>query len=190
MLIRSENGRRVSDMRGVLFLLGASVLTLALDATGCSPHALPESPPKERVMSQLSLPDLVRNLAERVAFARESPLDIARSFGTIESENSSWITAIPSDQRLKHVITTIRPDSSLLGNVELVLAVPGSITAAELAAFWGAPGIPPSLAITRTTLIFYPPAPPDAPFRAIVTIVTDGDETGPALSVQVIRDIK
>lgn len=54
---------------------------------------------------------------------------------------------------------------------------------------WGPPAIPPSFAVTRTSLAFSPPPPPGAAFRSVVTVVTDGDEKGPVLWVQVIRDI-
>ena len=170
--------------------VGLILVLASASAAGLSCSSLSGSLPRERQMNQESLPDLVRHLADRVAFALESPAELARLFGVVETENSSWISVVPSDPRFKQVLVTLRPDTGLLGNVELILAEPGSIRSQELAAVWGPPRIPPGLAIGRTTLIFYPPFPPGAPYRAIVTIQTDGDEEGPALSVQVIRDIQ
>lgn len=165
----------------ILGLVSASVAVLS-----CASHSGRLA--RERKMNRESLPDLVRNLADRVAFALEPPAELARLFGVVETENSSWISVVPSDPRFRQVLVTMRPDTGLLGNVELILAEPGSIRSEELAALWGPPRIPPGLAIGRTTLIFYPPFPPGAPYRAIVTIQTDGDEDGPGISVQVIRD--
>lgn len=135
------------------------------------------------------LPELVRQLAERIALTPETPLEVAASLGTIAGEHSSWIDVTPSDPRFSSITVSLRSWGDPLGNVQLNLTLPGSLTTSELAALWGPPAIPPSFAVTRTSLAFSPPPPPAAAFRSVVTVVTDGDEKGPVLWVQVIRDI-
>jgi hypothetical protein len=82
-----------------------------------------------------------------------------------------------------------RHGTGALNDVELQLAVPGSVRPEELEALWGAPGRPPALAIETRTLVFRPAPLAGARFRATVTMTLDGDEAGPATWIKVIRDV-
>ena len=142
-------------------------------------------------MSSQTLLETVRSLVftvATVATSQETPLEIAKSFGEVESASRSAIYVKPSDPRLKRVIVVRHPASGDTGSVQLQLAVPGSLTAKELEALWGPAQHPPALAIETRTLIFRPPLPDGARFRATVTLIVDGLETGPTLWVYVIRD--
>jgi hypothetical protein len=143
----------------------------------------------ENAKESPALPEMILRLAATVATSHESPLEIAKRFGEVESDASSAVYVKPSDSRLKRVIVVRHPVTGDTGSVQLQLAVPGSITAAELEALWGPPQHPPALAIETRTLIFRPPLPEGARFRPTVTLIVDGLEDGPALWVNVIRDI-
>jgi hypothetical protein len=139
-------------------------------------------------MAAVTLPALIRDLVETVALSSASPLEIARRLGEVETDSAGGVYVRPGDPRLKKVIAVKRHGTGELNDVELQLAVPGSVTVAELEAMWGSPQHPPPLAIETRTLIFRPPLREGARFRATVTLTLDGDETGPATWVKVIRD--
>jgi hypothetical protein len=144
-----------------------------------APEASPAAP---------SLPELIRRLTEIIATSPESPLEIARRFGDVESDSAGGVYVKPWDTRLERVIVVKRHGTGETNDVELQLAAPGSVTVAELEALWGPAQHPPPLALETRTLIFRPPLPEEARFRPTVTLIVDGNETGPALWVKVIRD--
>ena len=136
-----------------------------------------------------TLPELIRGLAETVAASSESPREIARRFGEVETDSAIGVYVRPSDPRLKRVIAVKRHGTADLNDVELQLAVPGSVTVAELEALWGAPSRPPALAIGTRSLTFRPPLREGARFGVRVSLILEGDETGPATRVKVMRDV-
>ena len=138
--------------------------------------------------ASVTLAELIRGLVETVAISSDLPLEIARRFGEVETDSAGGVYVRPRDPRLKKVIVVKRPGTGELNDVELQLAVPGSVTVAELEALWGPPQHPPALAIETRTVIFRPPLGEGARFRASVTLTLDGDETGPATWVKVIRE--
>lgn len=136
-----------------------------------------------------SLPEVVARLVETVASSSATPLAIARSFGEVESDSEGGVYVKPSDARLSRVIAVKRHATGELNDVQLQLAVPGALSAAELERLWGEPGRPPMLSIGETKLVFRPGAPEGSRFRAIVALTLDGDETGPVTWIDVIRDV-
>ena len=142
---------------------------------------------KAPATASLTLPDLVRHLVEVIATSPDSPLEIAKAFGEVETDGGGAVYVKPSDPRLKRVIVV--KDSRIGGtnDVELQLAVPGSVTVAEIEALWGPPQHPPALALETRSVIFRPPLPAGATFLPTVTMTLEGDENGPAVWVAVIR---
>jgi hypothetical protein len=138
--------------------------------------------------SPVPLADLVAQLVETVAASSTSPLEIARTFGEVESDSEGAVYVKPADGRLRRVLVVKKHASGALNDVQLQLASPGSLRAAELERLWGAPGRPALLAIGETKLVFRPPAPAGARYRATVALTLEGDETGPVTWVDVIRD--
>ena len=138
--------------------------------------------------ASLTLPDLIRHLVEVIATSPDSSLEIARAFGEVESDGGGAVYVKPSDPRLKRIIVV--KDSRIGGtnDVELQLAVPGSVTVAEIEALWGPAQHPPPLALETRSVIFRPPLPEGARFLPTVTMTLEGDENGPATWVAVIRD--
>ena len=136
------------------------------------------------------LPELVRALVSTVAGAAESPLEVGRRFGTVESDSEGGVYVKPADSRLRRVIVVRKRDTGELNDVQIQLAEPGALSASELVALWGAPGRPPTLAVGESKLVFRPPAPAGAPYRATVALTLDGDENGPVTWVDVIRDVR
>lgn len=132
---------------------------------------------------------VVRELAETVAASPGPPLELARSFGEVETDSEGAVYVKPSDPRLKRVVVVKRRETGELNDVELALATPGSLAVSELEALWGPPSLPPPLAIETRSLVFRPAAPAGARFRATVVLVADGDESGPVLEVKVVRDL-
>lgn len=152
------------------------------------PPVVVEVTVRAAVAGPATLVELVVRLAETVASPSATPLAIARSFGEIESDSESGVDVTPSDPRLARVTVVKRHASGELNDVQLRLAVPGALAAAELERLWGPPTRPPLLAIGETKLVFHPQAPEGARFRAVVSLTLDGDEAGPVTSVDVIRD--
>jgi hypothetical protein len=140
-------------------------------------------------MDSPTLPEVIRLLTLTIATSRETPVEIARQFGEIETDSAAAVYVRPSDPRLKNVIVAKHPETGDIGSVQLSLAVPGSITEAELEALWGPAQHPPSFAVVTSTLIFRPSLPEGARFRPTVVLIVEGDEKGPALWAYVIRDI-
>lgn len=137
--------------------------------------------------ASLALPDLIRHLVEVIATSPDSPLEIARTFGQVETDAGGAVYVKPSDPRLKRVIVGKNPRIGGTNDVELQLAVPGSVTVAEIEALWGPPQHPPPLALETRSVIFRPPLPEGARFLPTVTMTLEGDENGPAVWVSVIR---
>ena len=150
--------------------------TVVLEVTVRSPRA------------EVPLATLVRDLVATVAGSPASPLEIARRLGEVESDSEGGVYVRPADSRLKRAIVVKRRETGGLNDVQLQLATPGALRAAELEALWGEPARPPQLAIGETKLVFRPPVPAGAPYRATVSLTVDGDESGPVTWVDVIRD--
>jgi hypothetical protein len=107
----------------------------------------------------------------------------------VESESEGGIYVRPADPRLRKAIVVKRHETGGLNDVQLQLATPGALQAAELEALWGEPGRPPQLAIGETKLVFRPPVPAGARHRATVSLTLEGDESGPVTWIDVIRDV-
>lgn len=135
-----------------------------------------------------TLPELIRNLVEVIATSPDSPLEIAKRFGEVETDSGGPIYVKPSDPRLKRVIVARNPRIGGTNHVELQLAVPGSVTVAEIEALWGPAQHPPPLSLETTSVIFRPPLPEGARFLPTVTMTLQEDANGPAIWVAVIRD--
>ena len=135
-----------------------------------------------------TLPELIRNLVEVIATSPDSPLEIAKRFGEVETDTGGPIYVKPSDPRLKRVIVARNPRIGGTNHVELQLAVPGSVTVAEIEALWGLAQHPPPLSLETRSVIFRPPLPEGARFLPTVTMTLQGDANGPAIWVAVIRD--
>jgi hypothetical protein len=135
-----------------------------------------------------TLPELIRHLVEVIATSPDSTLEIAKGFGEVETDAGGPIYVKPSDPRLKRVIVARNPRIGGTNHVELQLAVPGSVTVAEIEALWGPAQHPPPLSLETRSVIFRPPLPEGARFLPTVTMTLDGDENGPAIWVAVIRD--
>ncbi len=135
-----------------------------------------------------TLPELIRNLVEVIATSPDSPLELAKSFGEVETDSGGTVYVKPSDPRLKRVIVGKNPRSGGTNHVELQLAVPGSVTVAEIEALWGPAQHPPPLSPETRSVIFRPPSPEGATYLATVTMTLQGDANGPAIWVAVIRD--
>ncbi len=138
--------------------------------------------------ASLTLPDLIRHLVEVIATSPDSSLEIARTFGEVETDAGGAVYVKPSDPRLKRVIVGKNPRIAGTNHIELQLAVPGSVTVAEIEALWGPAQHPPPLALETRSVIFRPPLPEGARFLPTVTMTLQGDENGPAVWVAVIRD--
>lgn len=138
--------------------------------------------------ASLTLPELIRHLVGVIATSPDSPLEIAKAFGEVETDGGGAVYVKPSDPRLKRVIVV--KDSRIGGtnDVELQLAVPGSVTVAQIEALWGPAHHPPSLSLETRSVIFRPPLPDGARFLPTVTMTLQGDRNGPATWVAVIRD--
>ena len=135
-----------------------------------------------------SLPEVIRHLVEVIATSPDSTLEIAKRLGEVESDTGGAVCVKPSDPRLKRVIVGRNPRSGGTNHVELQLAVPGSVTVAEIEALWGRAQHPPPLSLETKSVIFRPPLPEGARFLPTVTMTLEGDENGPATWVAVIRD--
>jgi len=138
--------------------------------------------------SSPSLAGLVEQLAATVATSAATPVELARLLGEVESDSAGGVYVKPGDPRLARVIVVKKHASGALNDVQLQLATPGALTAAELERLWGPPSRPPLLAVGETKLVFRPPAPHGARYRAVVSLTLDGDEKGPVTWVDVIRD--
>ncbi len=138
--------------------------------------------------ASLTLPDLIRHLVEVIATSPDSPLEIARGLGEVETDAVGAVYVKPSDPRLKRAIVGRNPRLGGTNHVELQLAVPGSVTVDQIEALWGSAQRPPSLSLETRSVIFRPPLPEGARFLATVTMTLEGDENGPAIWVAVIRD--
>lgn len=134
------------------------------------------------------LTGVVARLVETVASPSPSPLEVGRAFGEVESDSEGAVYVKPRDPRLKRVVVVKKHGTGELNDVQLQLASPGSLRVAELERLWGAPARPPLLAVGETKLLFRPPVPAGAGFRATVALTLEGDETGPVTWVDVIRD--
>lgn len=138
--------------------------------------------------ASLTLPDLVRHLVDVIATSPDSPLEIAKGFGEVETDAPGAVYVKPSDPRLKRVIVARNPRTGGTNHVELQLSVPGSVTVAQIEALWGPAQHPPPLSLETRSVIFRPPLPAGATFLPTVTMTLEGDEKGPAIWVAVIRD--
>jgi hypothetical protein len=135
-----------------------------------------------------TLPELIRHLVEVIATSPDSPLEIAKRFGEVETDAGGAVYVKPSDPRLKRVIVGRNPRIGGTNDVQLQLAVPGSVTVAEIEALWGRAQHPPPLSLETRSVIFRPPLPEGARFLPTVTMTLEGDENGPATWVGVLRD--
>lgn len=151
-------------------------VTVAVARTNATPTA------------SLTLRELIRDLVEVIATSPDSPLEIAKRFGEIETDAAGAVYVTPSDPRLKRVIVGKNPRIGGTNDVQLQLAVPGSVTVAEVEALWGPAQHPPPLSLESRSVIFRPPLPEGARFLPTVTMTLQGDENGPATWVAVIRD--
>jgi hypothetical protein len=151
-------------------------VTVAAAGTNAAPNA------------SRTLPELIRHLVEVIATSPDSTLDIAKRYGEVETDAGGAVYVKPSDPRLKRVIVGKNPRIGGTNDVQLQLAVPGSVTVAEIEALWGPAQHPPPLSLETRSVIFRPPLPEGARFLPTVTMTLEGDENGPATWVAVIRD--
>ncbi len=138
--------------------------------------------------ASLTLPELIQHLVDVIATSPDSSLEIASGFGEVETDSGGPIYVRPSDPRLKRVIVARNPRIGGTNHVELQLAVPGSVTVAEIEALWGPAQYPPPLSLETRSVIFRPPLPEGARFLPTVTMTLEGDADGPAIWIAVIRD--
>lgn len=151
-------------------------VTVAAAGTNAAPNA------------SRNLPELIRHLVDVIATSPESPVEIASGFGEVETDTGGAVYVRPFDPRLKRVIVGKNPRSGGTSHVELQLAVPGSVTVAQIETLWGPAQHPPPLSLETRSVTFRPPLPGGARFLPTVTMTLDGDENGPATWVAVFRD--